>query len=654
MAGVLYLAVFVLAGIYIVRLLLPGQQAVYRLWLGTSFGVFLLMWLPALVAFVLSFSVTGHLLALPALAALVGCAWLARDQKTALRRFDKEDAKVLRLLLFTAVPLTLLGAYLQWTHYLRPSQRALHTGQSTYGDLPLHLGIITSLRDVRFPADYSILPGQQLSYPFLSDSLSTSFLLLGMGLRAALVFPGTLMMALVFSGYALLASRMASSRRAAALATLLLFLNGGLGFLYSLDMLGTSLGGSGLRELQQGVFGDRLRTILEGWYQTPANHAEFGTYNLRWSNIVADMLVPQRSFLGGWTVLLPCIFLLYDSIAREGQNLRAMSLLGLMAGGLPLLHTHSFLALGLLSAGWLAYSLLRRKPLLPWLLYALIALALAAPQLFLFTFRQASASETFLRFQFNWVNNPSGTGLRDGYLWFYLKNIGLPFALLLLSLFEKNTRYRMIFSGAFVIFVTAELILFQPNEYDNNKLFYVWYALCAVPIAETALSLWERLKGLRARPLVAATACVIFFASGSLSIARECLSDYRMFSREDVRVAEYVEVNTQADAVFLCWTQHINPVSALAGRRIVCGPALWLYYHGFDLSAREEDIRAFYADPAGRADVLLKYDVGYILVGPNERAALRIDEAALGALFERVYPQEGDSGDTLIFRRPEG
>ena len=54
----------------------------------------------------------------------------------------------------------------------------------------------------------------------------------------------------------------------------------------------------------------------------------------------------------------------------------------------------------------------------------------------------------------------------------------------------------------------------------------------------------------------------------------------------------------------MTWTQHINPVCALAGRDIVCGPDLWLYYHGLNTWERQMDIREFYRDPAGNRKML--------------------------------------------------
>lgn len=318
--SILYVFLYLVCGLYIVRFLLPGQRPLYRAWLGLSLGIMLAMWLPALVAFVDAFSLRGHVIALVLLLVLTGISYFLRDGRT-LCKADEENRNALRLLLYIALPLTILGFYLQYTHVLRPVEGALHVGQSTYGDLPLHLGIVTSLRDARFPAEYSIFPGERLSYPFLTDSLSTTFMLLGMPLRWAMIIPGSLMMAMVACGFVLLALRMAGNRRVAALAALLLFINGGLGFLYSFDMAGVSLGVSGSNELQYGTWLARLKTIFYGWYQTPVNHAEFSTYNLRWSNIIADMFIPQCTFWAVGHCYFP-VYTFYLMVCRKRSATR--------------------------------------------------------------------------------------------------------------------------------------------------------------------------------------------------------------------------------------------------------------------------------------------------------------------------------------------
>ena len=99
---------------------------------------------------------------------------------------------------------------------------------------------------------------------------------------------------------------------------------------------------------------------MEGYYKTPTNQPE--PNNLRWSNVIADLMVPQRTLLAGWAMGIPCFYLL-ETVFRPGRGdpdrgLRGEILLGIWAGGLPLIHTHTFLALGLSSAGVLLYDMI--------------------------------------------------------------------------------------------------------------------------------------------------------------------------------------------------------------------------------------------------------------------------------------------------------
>lgn len=88
-----YLALYMASGIASLRWLLPGQRALIRLWLGSVLGLFYLMWLPALAAFVFSFSMTGHLLALIPLAALTFLAFLFRDKSRKPRMLKMRTGK---------------------------------------------------------------------------------------------------------------------------------------------------------------------------------------------------------------------------------------------------------------------------------------------------------------------------------------------------------------------------------------------------------------------------------------------------------------------------------------------------------------------------------------------------------------------------------
>ena len=240
--GVLYLLVFLAAGCTCVRFLLPRKSLLTRVWLGVSLGLLLMMWLPALIAFAVDFTWAAHLLALIPLAGLTAGCFFLRDPSP-VKKWDAREKQLAGQMLMVVLPLTLLSAYLQYTHCLRVgNDGGWWVGQSTYGDLPMHMSFITSLKNAAFPPDYALFPGQRLSYPFLTDSLSTSLYLMGFSLEWAIVVPGTLMMALCFTGVMVLAREITAGKKTIILATLLFFLNGGLGFLYNFDLAGGKIG----------------------------------------------------------------------------------------------------------------------------------------------------------------------------------------------------------------------------------------------------------------------------------------------------------------------------------------------------------------------------------------------------------------------------
>jgi len=627
MISFVFLITFLMGGCFIIRCLLPERSPLTRLWLGLSLGLFLMMWLPALAAFPLRFTLAGHWVSLAALLLICAGSYFARGH--ALAPWDEKEKSLLYQCLFIALPLTLLGGYLQYTHNLRVgADGAFYVGQSTYGDLALHTSIITGLPGAAFPPDYSILPGERLSYPFLTDALSASLYLGGFNIQWALNLPGTLMMALCYTGVLIIGRELTSGKRAAVLATLLFFLNGGLGFLYTFDQ-------------SAGEVTERIGEVLNGYYQTPTNMPE--PNNLRWSNVICDLMIPQRTLLGGWAMVLPCFYLLFIGF-RGKWEIRPLCLLGVWGGGLPMIHTHSFTALALCSLGLMVYDLWHEKDrwqtFKPYLIYGAVACVLSVPQLFIWTFQQAGGSDHFLTLQFNWVNNPGGQGMRDLYLWFYLKNIGLPVLLILCALIEKNKQHRRIASGAFVIFIAAEFIRFQPNEYDNNKLFYLWYLLSCYLAADYAFLLWDRLKGLRGRWVLAGFTGVCLFLSAGLTIARECVSNYQVYSARDVACAEFIKKETPEQSVFITGTQHLNPVSSLAGRTIICGPDLWLYYHGFSTGERQTALKDFYTDPQSNLSLIDRYGADYIYISAYEFSNYRIDLDAFDELFDKVYEED--------------
>ncbi len=628
MIAIAYTLLFCGLGVQMIRWLMPKKSPLVRAWLGVSLGILMEMGLPALRANLFGFTVAAHIAAAAAAVALAALCYAARE-KVPLAAMRETDRRQLAVMAAVGLPLTALSAYLQYTHCIMPaSDGSLWCGQSTYGDLCMHLAFITSLENMSFPPSYNLLVGTALSYPYLTDALSTTFYMLGMPLNLSLVVPGTLLMALTYAGYMLLARQILGGRhKAVAVAALLFFLNGGLGFLYDFDL----------------AFTDnfaRIREIFTGYYKTPANQPDL---NLRFSNVIADLMIPQRALLGGWAMGLPALYLLISSV--RAKSVRQTALLALWAAALPLVHTHTFLALGLFSGGYLLGNLIERKEeqrgiLLRAGLYLGVVLALALPQLLGNAVKQTLEGGS-LRFQFNWVNNSGGRGFKDFYFWFWVKNAGLPFILAVCAcLCARKRGYLDIVLGMTAIYVVAELILFQPNEYDNNKLFYIWFMFAMILAADYGSMIMRRLAGLPGRALLCGLFLWASVFSGALSLGREAVSGYQLFSANAVAAGEWIRENTDHDDVFLTGQQHINPVCSLAGRQIVCGSDLYVFFHGLDYGKQSEDCKRFYENPRENADVLADYDVRYIYVSDYERAEFDVDLDALDEAYALVYEND--------------
>ena len=125
----------------------------------------------------------------------------------------------------------------------------------------MHLGFITSIAEQgTFPPAYSIYYGQAVGYPFLCDSISSTFYVLGASLRFCALLPALLAYGVVLLGVWCFFQRWLKQPGTTVLATLLFFVGGGLGFAYHFDLLQTDPA--------------NLSRIFTGFYETPTNQPD--------------------------------------------------------------------------------------------------------------------------------------------------------------------------------------------------------------------------------------------------------------------------------------------------------------------------------------------------------------------------------------------
>ncbi len=688
--GFLYFTLFIVSGVFISNNLFKKLSFLTRIFLGTVTGTVLLMWLPVMVSFIMGFNILSHIIALVLLLGLnVLSFFLAKKPK--IDSFNFSFSKDDLLTLIPVVIMTVFYALVETSHIMQPSETGgMIFGQSTYADVHIHLSFITApIKQGTVPFYYNIAPQNQVSYPFLSDTVSSSIYIFGASLRWSYIVP-TIMGAFNIYLGAFMFFRLWLKKFSKALIAWVLFaFNGGFGFMYFFDNLR--------------INEDNFTRIFEKLYETPTN---LDGNMIRWVNTFCDMMIPQRATLFGWMMLFAILYLLYRAVfLKENKN---FIYAGILAGLTPLISTHIFLAVGIISAVWMLsrlYLMAKFKPkyafyialglvllgaiifiatckntgdsitnvdydqagmnvlgavgiiialiyaslilinlfngkfkeiFFSWGIYLIIVLVLALPQLIKFTFGQAQG-EGFLQPHFNWINS------KDSYFWFYVKNMGVPALLIIPALFNASKRNLSVVAPVAVLMLLAETFSLQPNVYDNNKIIYPAFFLAIGVIADYMVTVYEKLKGIKGREILAVGVIIACVLSGALSMGREYVADeYEMFSAPQVQVAHWADENTEDDAVFLTNDRYNNAITGLTGRSVVCGGGWFFSTHGLpNYNDLQNEVRQMYADPENSKVLFEKHSVDYIVVGPDELGSYNVNEEAIKNIADMVYDENG-------------
>lgn len=622
--SICYLCLFLAVGVLAARRFFPGEGLLLHLPLGCAAGTALLAALPALFALLWGFTLPAAVAA-GCVAALASAALLFFPRRPAMQATDTGRANTavrgatfeLYGLMSCVLPLIAVTCVLLYTHILRPENGALYTGQSCYGDLAMHLAYIKSLAvNGIFPPVEPLLAGRQpLNYPYLCESVSSVFLLLGADLRTAYLLPELPAFAAVYGMGWHLARRILGHAGKASLAFWLFFMGSGFGFAYFLKSP------------------EAFSSIFTGYYTTPTNYTK---ENVVWVNPVVDLLIPQRATLFGWCVLFGALYLLWRfCMEEEGRLWLPLAALVLP---LPLMQTHSALALVVCCLVCGIYTLTCRPRiranLLPWLWLAALCGAAWLIEASGSVLSQAVGGENMIRLHFNWVNNPDGT-LTDNYFWFYIKNIGLVYLLLIPAFFHAGKKQRWFYGGGLALLALAELVVFQPNLYDNNKLLFIWHLLGCILAAGLIWDTLERFRHPAARYGLGIAVCLLATVGSVLTVGRELVSNYVQWTADDVALARFAEEETAPDALFLTSRSHLLPVASLAGRQVVCGSDIYLYYHGVDYSNERNAVQMLYETPDSAT--LDAWGVDYVVFDANATAQYQTDEEWYAARYPICY-----------------
>lgn len=649
MLGILIFILYLILGVMMAANLIPEKRPLVRIWAGGVLGIVSLMWSNVPFSFIFGFTRISHILGLLLTLVITFALYFyrARMDKTSLipgkkwasRLFGKfaggfvqEDGRLMLLIL----PFMLFGIICLLNHSFYDVNGTYYTGQCTYGDMNFHLGIITSLKEQgTFPPEYSIAPGNQLDYYFLCDSVSSSLYLFGLGLRASYVLPMVFGFLFVFMGFWFLAEKVLRSHSKASVAFVLFFLNGGFGTVYFLDNLRKDPG--------------HFTQIFTEYYHTPTNYvnSQGGTTNICWTNTVVDMMLPQRATLFGWMILFLVLYFLYTSVfeGKEDRQERHFIAAGVLAGLTPMIQTYTYFTVGLAAIAWLVYSCIRDKfswkIIRSWLCFGVPALALSIPQLKIWIFG-AVGGDSFISFAFNAYNES------DNWLWFWVKNVGIVFILLVPAFISASKKLKAMYSAGLLIFVVTEFVKFQTFAYDNNKLYLMWYAFSTLIVADLLVNCYRKLEGIKGRQVIAVILLIIASNAAILTMGREMYSGFRpqsysIYDAKAVRAAEFVKENTPADSMFICYNNHNNAIACLTGRNIFVGSGTFLYSHDVGYQERQNALNQIFNDPEDFEKYKEEFGFDYAYISEYERGNLDkgsfIDEY-LKSTYKLVYDND--------------
>jgi hypothetical protein len=391
--------------------------------------------------------------------------------------------------------------------------------------------------------------------------------------------------------------------------------------------------------------------------------------NTQWYTPLLAWWLPQRPMAYGTAIFLLVFVIALSVRESKERQWHAAAVGAVLIGVLPWVHVHAFLAL--VMAG--PFLLLWRRRL-EWLVLAGGGALLAAPRLIMIAagpHGSVAAGNAFPSAQVGWLSGvtDNSTALNSTSIfgaifspfkllfsgtwwWFWLSNLGVVLPLLAIAVVallcsfpamidpirskaEKVVswlgRDAAIFALCLtVIFIAANIFVFQSWNWDNTKLFAYWYIGPAILIGSAVSNAW----GHWWRGIFSGVAYATVVLTGVFVVARLLPwtpQQYSITNTANLHVADPAErqmaaqliAKTSPHSIFVTTRAPDDPVETLAGRTTLMGYYGWLWSYGIDFgnppNDRTDDVAtilrgcATVADSQCRVWSLLKqYGVSYV------------------------------------------
>jgi hypothetical protein len=492
---------------------------------------------------------------------------------------------------------------------------AMHTSQvhSFY-----YRGLIESLNQNHI---YAYSP---LTYPFLTNLVTAILMKLGLGLIAAYIIPSIFFSCMLLVALYRLGKVLFNDPKTAVLGSSLFLTGGGLGFVYF---------------IQDFIKNPDILFFIS----PPREYTRLIPEGIHWYSTLIATFIPQRAMLMGMpiAILLLSFILQYYKEGFSKITPQKLFILGLGTGALAWIHTHSFIALVLIC---FVMFLLNVRQLIPWVY---IGMGISIPFL-PFIIRLKSANlDNFLQWYPGWlVHNPD---IRISWFKFWILNWGIFLPCFLLALYginktknalAKKTAFSFIF-----LFIISNLYIFQPSDWDNVKLLMWVYCGFSFYIAWWLIHTFK--YNLLKKVFFAILVFILSF-SGFLDLLYLLNFDkhtHVMMPQSEIKLAKQLITISQPRDLILTSDYHLHWVPVMTGRPILMGYRGWLWSYGVDYGQREREIKEMYEGSDDAQDLLKKYQISYVVIGPDEKRQYKANIEYFSSRFPLVLRDS----DTLVF-----
>lgn len=465
--------------------------------------------------------------------------------------------------------------------------------------------------------------GQKFSYPFGTNLISALLIRGGWDVVSAFVIP-SMIFTLWFLVILLIFYKQISRSVSRAYVGVTLFLAGG---------------GLGFYTFFQDVWNHGWSAILYPLRQA----TQFEEIGLRWYNVVTGQLLPQRAFLLG----LPWLFSVAVWLERQRQKKFTgwqwwqVFLAGFLAALLSLIHMHSYIVLVIMCA------VLALWHWQSWRFWVWFAVGAFFPSLAVYlVLYGGEVGTSFFRWYPGWLANPRAFDMN--WLWFWTLNWGifLPLAVWGTGI-RQHWRQPWIVVG-WTLFALANLILFQPYDWDNSKILTYAY-LFLIPAVLAAL---HRLWHMRQRWLGAIVATTLFLfltLAGWIDLWRVSAVEehvHVLVSYQDMELADRFMAISQPTDLSLTSDVHNLWLPMLTGRPIMMGYRGWLWSYGIDYTAVQSDVATLFAGGPQAEKLIDHYGITFIVIDLGAERDWKPNEA----YYSERYPRVLSGGYSRVYR----